>query len=453
MDHLPPEILGLTLSLLRKKDLKKARQVSKAWEKAAVPYLFNQVFLSPNFVDLEAAEVVIDHFGFHVKTLTLSIVYYREMNRTTYNQWDNRHASRSLKNVHHGHTNYAYQTYSKVRRDQTELLEKGTCLAHLCKALRRLPHLQKLVLKDLGSRSDWMDNVYSDRLAKSLGPCSVTGCQLSQSEHLEILVQPESGFSYPKFSPWNLAMLAWWAVGNPVRELATESQACLPFAHFFNPVQKPWDFGLLFQSLTKLRLNLSIDPDPEYPEETSCFQQGGISLALSGAKSLQCLYILATLGQNVDEYRPMTPFQTILGTCQFPKLRSLILNSLDSTSEELLTFLEASKQLQQFTLIYHELLSGTWEQTAGWMRTSLTLEEIDLNGLYGGLVPHNPVADFDDEGYIDYFGHVQDFFLRHGPNPFNKDTLSVRKNYLKEGRAATCPDYIKAAEERYRRYH
>ncbi len=57
MDHLLPEILGMTLSLLPKKDLKKARRVSKAWEKTAVPYLFDQIFLSPNVADLETAEV------------------------------------------------------------------------------------------------------------------------------------------------------------------------------------------------------------------------------------------------------------------------------------------------------------------------------------------------------------------------------------------------------------
>ncbi len=171
------------------------------------------------------------------------------MGKSQYNPWANRQASRTLVNVPQCHMDYAYHTYCKVQSDQTELLEKGTCLAHLCRALRRLPHLQKLVLKDLGSRSDWMDNVYSDGLAKSLGPCSVTGCQLSQSEHLEILVQPESGFLYPRVSSWNLAMLAWWAVGNPVRELAVESQASLPLAPSFDPVQKPWDFGLTFPEL------------------------------------------------------------------------------------------------------------------------------------------------------------------------------------------------------------
>ncbi len=247
-------------------------------------------------------------------------------------------------------------------------------------------------------------------------------------------------------------MLAWWAVGNPVRELAVESQASLPLAPSFDPVQKPWDFGLLFQSLTKLRLNLCISPGSEHPEETSCFQQGSVSLALSGAKSLQCLYIEAKLGEDLDNYRPMTPFQTILGTCQFPKLRSLVLSSLDSTSEELLTFLEASKHLQQFTLIYHELLSGTWEQAADWMRSSLTLEEIDFNQLYGDDVA-GILALESGEGYIDHFGHVQDFFLRHGPNPFSQETLAVRQNYMEEGRTAINVEYVKAAEERYRRYH
>ncbi len=454
MVHLPPEILGSTLRLLRKKDLKNARQVNKAWEKAAVPHLFNQVFLSTNVADLDTARLVIDHFGIHVKTLTLSMVWYRGMDSVKFGCWVKRQASGSLKNDLQCHMNYAYQTYCELQSDQTELLEKGICLAYLCRALRRLPHLQKLVLKDLGSESpDWMDNVYSEGLARTLGPCLVTGCQLSQSEHLEILVQPASGFCYPIASPWNLAMLAWWAVGNPVRELAVESHAYLPLGSFINTVHKPCELDLLFQSLTKLRLDLSIDPDSENPEDTSCFQQGSVSLALSGAKSLQCLCIRAELSENLEDYRPMTPFQMILGTCQFPKLRSLILCSCDSTSEELLTFLEASKHLQQFTLIYHGLLSGNWEQAADWMRNSLTLEDIYLNDLYGDWVPGRSVVDFDAKEYIDYFGHVQDFFLRHGPNPFSKETLAVQRNYLEEGRATTYVESRDAAEARYRRYH
>ncbi len=126
MDHLLPEILGMTLSLLPKKDLKKARRVSKAWEKTAVPYLFDQIFLSPNVADLETAEVVIDHIGFYVKTLTLSTVCYREMGKSQYNPWANRQASRTLVNVPQCHMDYAYHTYCKVQSDQTELLEKGT---------------------------------------------------------------------------------------------------------------------------------------------------------------------------------------------------------------------------------------------------------------------------------------------------------------------------------------
>lgn len=439
---LPPEILGLALNLLQKGDLKKVRHVCKTWEKAAVPYLFDAIFLSPNGADADVVELAIDHFGFHIKTLTFSAVYYKAMSWTKFK----REAKSQMAIWDREHLRYAYENYCQLRSGQMEFLQKGACLAHLCRALRRLLNLQKIVLKDLGSESFLpIDKPYCDGIASTLTPCSESWCGLSQSRHLGFLLRPESGFLHADANSWDLAMLALWAVGSPVRELAVESRgAYLPLRSFaYDTVEKPRELGPLFQSLTKIRLDLLIEPGSGNQEDAYVFEKGHVSHALSSAKNLQCLYISAKTGDDLDKYKPMTAFQSILGTCQFPALRSLIFNSLHSTLEELTTFLESSKRLQQLTLVRYDLLSGTWKQAAEWIRRFLRLEEVVMDDLYGGWEPDGLVMESHGGVYKDHSGRVRDYFLRHGPNPFGEEALAAQEEDLVQG----------LAEARYQRYH
>ncbi|CAF9942669.1 hypothetical protein IMSHALPRED_004351 [Imshaugia aleurites] len=106
---LAPELLGLILSLLQKHALKKARLVSKAWEKAAVPYLFDAVFMSRNPVELSTAEAVIDQFGYHLRTLTFSAVYYKAICKTAFRQEVAQQRRLSMKQPSRDlHTGYGY---------------------------------------------------------------------------------------------------------------------------------------------------------------------------------------------------------------------------------------------------------------------------------------------------------------------------------------------------------
>lgn len=421
-----------------------------------MPYLFDGIFMSPNRKDLETAEAMIGQFAYHIKTLTFSSVYYKAMCRTKFTLEAKRQIPRSRKKVWKHHQAYAFRKYCEVRNHQKGLLETGTCLAYLCRALRNLPNLQKLSVKDLGSEPfGSVNNLYDDRLAESLGPCEEIGCQVPQNEHLGFLVRPQSGFFHEVANSWNLVMLASWAVGTLVRELAVDSGANLPLRSFLD-TEKPWNLYLIFQSLTKLRLNLVIDLDSSGREDymdADCFRRGLVSHALSGAKNVRCLYIKAIIRIDLDEYKPMTPFQTILGTCQFPKLRSLILSGFDSTTEELLTFLGASTQLQQLTLIHHGLLSGTWEKAADCMRGFLkSLQEVVINNVHDDLAASSPVLNYLQGRYMDHFGRVQDFFFRDGPNPFNAESLAAQEQDIEDGREAIYVNCSAAAKERYQRY-
>lgn len=67
--YFPSEILSAILSYQPKPDLKKARLVCKAFDATAVPFLFNEVFVSARYADMEKASLLTSHFGRFVKTL------------------------------------------------------------------------------------------------------------------------------------------------------------------------------------------------------------------------------------------------------------------------------------------------------------------------------------------------------------------------------------------------
>lgn len=153
---LPPEILGLALSSLQKVDLKKARQVNKAWEKGAVPYLFDEVFLSSNPADFEAADLTMRTFTPFIKTVTFSSIYYMPVQWNYLKQEGRDQVPKGMRgkdsDLFDQHLRVEYGNYCRLGDEQQEALERGTCLARLISAFQTLPNLQKLVLSDFGCK-------------------------------------------------------------------------------------------------------------------------------------------------------------------------------------------------------------------------------------------------------------------------------------------------------------
>ena len=71
----PSEILGLTFCHVAKEDLKSIRLVCKAFEQAALPFLFDEVYLSTNLTDLEVAHLTVTHFIASIGKAIISTVY------------------------------------------------------------------------------------------------------------------------------------------------------------------------------------------------------------------------------------------------------------------------------------------------------------------------------------------------------------------------------------------
>lgn len=79
---LPPELLRIACSFLSKDQLKDVRLVCKALEQAAVPFLFDLVFLSSSHLEIERVKHIAAHFAPHIRTIILpSAVFPRQPRR------------------------------------------------------------------------------------------------------------------------------------------------------------------------------------------------------------------------------------------------------------------------------------------------------------------------------------------------------------------------------------
>ena len=81
-----PEILDVVCACLPKRVLKQARQVSKAWDRAAVPYLFDEIFISQDLADFRIAKLVISHFKHYIRNLVFSSACYTDIDGESFFQ-------------------------------------------------------------------------------------------------------------------------------------------------------------------------------------------------------------------------------------------------------------------------------------------------------------------------------------------------------------------------------
>ena len=115
------------------------------------------------------------------------------------------------------HLTIGWDDYCRLPQEQQEMLESGTCIAHLCFALRTVPNLRRLVVTgfepadSLGK--DWEPQ--RTRYWNMDAVCPLEDCKEPNSQHLDYQVSPWSGFCFDgkTANPWSLAMLALEATG------------------------------------------------------------------------------------------------------------------------------------------------------------------------------------------------------------------------------------------------
>ena len=181
---------------------------------------------------------------------------------------------------------------------------------------------------------------------------------------------------------------------------------------FDNTLQQPFALQDIFQHFRKLRLGFSIVDN---------LVEKHIAQTLSTATNLKSLCVNAVWDGDEDDdlgYRPGGPtsFQEIVGECEFPRLKCLMLEGFDSTEAELVRFLRGSSHLQRLTLTHH-ILRGKdkWKSCANGIKIALpNLEHISVNA----LISDDGGQDFRYNTHYCSPPDVLGFFLQGRANPF-----------------------------------
>ena len=445
---LPPELSSLVCGFLPKQALKQVRQVSKTWERAAVPYLFDEVFVSQNMADLCIAKLVILQFKHYIRTLVLSSVYYIEMNRSEFSkELEQNSESESDFDVDQfmklaSVSDHAFTHYCISRENQQENSRNGSLSAYLSFALTSSPNIQKIVLTDIPSSrlmSRKSLQVYEPRSSKA---CPEKDCRLGDDDPLPG-VGGQSGFSRKgSTNPWRLVLPALYATNANVKELTMEPYDMELGTDTAAFSMSPGSLGqakLCFHILTKLRFSITVD-DTRHVHRN-------VAKLLRSAVNLESLSLL--LVDDSIEQDDVSTFPEILGGCQFPKLRSLILVGLDSPEAELLRFLGHSRNLEHLAINCHVLDQGSWMRVLDWIRASLPLLKYGgVNQVYGGF--DEPWATTE---YMDFYENVAKFLFAHGENPFTTKALDKYHADMKAGRHESNPSGGMSSIEAYRKYH
>lgn len=417
--RVPPELLTLVCRSLTNADLKKVRLVCKSLDQAAVPFLFDEVFVAATYSDLEIADLVASRFGSYVKTITLSVVEYEPQSKETffyYGESERERSRRALERVN-GHLEYAFEVYCKAQTENVEIKESGELLANLCLVLSKSPNTRKMIRTDSGNC-----DIYDKFKLHAHDPlCPFKACNFSVSDHISFFVRPNPPYE-SKPNPLHLAMLAISAAKSTVTEfdvIHDGDYAFLSKGALVMTARQSCYFTSQFQNLTKLRLRFSKDTNFSNQEP---HPDTVVGKNLSVAVNLESLCMEGDCLLTASDSIYPTMVSGVLEGCRFPKLRSLILINMGSKEEELLEFLKTSPCLEHLMLAYFALNLGSWENLADRIHSKFRLKSVMLENLFGGL----PNVERDEEYSFDQH-RVEEFFLRGGENPFTEESMLRQK--------------------------
>ena len=374
---LPPELLSLVCGFLPKQALKQVRQVSKTWERAAVPTLFDQIFMSLQMADLLIAKLVIRRFKQYIRVLVFSSLYYEGMGRDYFvRHYRNFDTDPDTAIVH---SDYALKLYRTVQKDQQKHLRTGLVSAYLSFTLTSCPNVRKIILTDSPSSRlmSWKSlQVFEPQRSKN---CPVKGCNLNGTKHFPARAQWSGFIEDGSPNPWRLILQALSVTESNISELTMlpEDRETMVATSAFSMTSRELEqVKLRFQTLTRIRLLFAWNS-----ESTAARSYNNMAKLLRCAVNLEHL---ALAGIDEDDFDDRCPLQGILGGCAFPKLKSLILGFFEFSEAELLRLLTPSKELQHLTIERPFLKKGSWMRIAEWVRGSLpSLRKAHLDGRQG----------------------------------------------------------------------
>ena len=418
------------------------RLVCKSFNQTAVPFLFDEVFIAARYSVLDTAELVVSRFGSYLKTITLSFNHYEPWSMEEFRRETEIHATKKIVERIYGQFQYAFELYCRARTEGLELEESGEFLARICLVLSKSPNIRKMMLTDCGSRYSFPFELRPRDRWNPNELCPFKECTLSTKDH-PIHYRPRR--SYVQTTTYfHLAVAAVRISRSLITEIAVvhcggvdrDSTDFRIDDAFEMTARQSCYLKLQLRQLTKLRIRLNRAQD--FRPDIS------IARALCNAVNLESLFLCGY--RSSCRYGP-TMMTTSLGGCHFPKLKSLILQRMDSAEEDLMGFLQTSPHLRHLTFDSVHLVSGSFESLADNIRRTLRLKSVFIHYASNVAVEGGRLRRY----FTNDPSLIEDFFLRNGENPFTKKARRVWKETDDKTRQKFMIDFN--IEDHYRMYH
>ena len=426
--YFPTEILSAILCYQPKIDLKRARLVCKAFDAAAVPFLFDEIFVTVRYADIERSTLLASRFGPFVKTLVFCSEFFEP--GVSWVNFERLMGDTALA------TSY-YNSYCRLREEQKELLNEGEFYGHLCSTLRVLSNLQNVIITN-DCRAQglcWCHQAYVDGCTRTFNPWSddiYPALKSLRPAPKHRCFESINGLDHKRSNAWPEMLRALFTSRNAlVKTIITEGgnrdSGLVTSAFCMTPRQR-FCAAQVLQNLTSLHLHLDVnflydmdlleDADLTDDVENELFSERVIARTLSAAINLETLVIAAIV--NIIDLTEHDYFKMILGGCKMPRLVTFRLSNITITEAGMTAFLQESLEIRHMSLDQVNMISGSWENMLRTIKDTLALESYQSGRIYGGVT----VAGFERWKY-QTDRSIDSFLFGDGPNPFRKAALEV----------------------------
>ena len=452
--YLPPEILKMIFADLEKRDLKASRLTCKAWNSEIPPFLFNSVFITARYADLEVADLVASIYGAFVETMVYSVEYFEEDE-----SWNNYFQSAreqiyaeekcfseevtdnsryDTERCRDDHALPFWRIYDKLAEEQENIMSGRTIYQQLIRAFKSMPRISKVVLTHSWRKRGhcWCEQAAIDAKRRSHKPFDATdadvdfdeGCCISRYYVGRGCIQSVPGYrsSTHSASSWRDLVEALNSSDNAVREITSDLptndvETRLP-AEMWDPTfELDTITSNTFSSLTRLQIALDlneVEEMPDWPWKSPQFTQ-----VLSSAYNLTCLHITLAYRYWARVTRwDGTDFEALFSECSLPKLRTLSLDLFTAEEDEVPAFLIKSPELQCLSLKRFGLMEGIWVAMIQTIRDSTRIKELHLELITGSMIRDEDTHRYDLDVLEFNFGpKLLEIFHREKGTPFTRE--------------------------------
>ena len=447
--HLPPEILDLVLQQLSKYDLKQLRLVCKACNERILHLLFDEVFITARYSDLEVARLLVDRYGPLVKTLKLSSEHFRLSSPQIYELWKDNWRMAKVHGIdcngaailsdwqidvskhrwqtdpkpplweteqrlqqrktgwacYEDHVQRHCRTYNRLQSEQEGIGRSGRVLELIHYVLFYAPNISKVLLKHTWRIRNlcWCMQAEVDAQMRSIEPWARTDGNTQDSmkdgdlnpHPKHICVQSKSCFSEASEGVFTQLMMALKMIRRPniceiIMDVPDKKDGLSidlfePMCGLTEPMMTTFSF------LKRLELVLDVHP-------TMCdrnMRQDMITKVLAAATNVE---ILSLKAHDIDPRDPI--INAPINGCNFPKLRSLALSGFGGNASEIIGFLRSSGQRPSLRLDRFTLREGSWSPLIKTLRDTELVRSIELGRRLKG--------SFDSEKYpgLEFRSHL-----------------------------------------------